>query len=233
MRMLQINKNMSLIALTSIFLFISTINASMGVLPLPKPVVVDADGDRVQVGVEYYLVSNIWGAGGGGLALGRNRNPTKICPLSVVQMSSDLMNGLPISFFPVNDSPVGRRAVRTSTDYIVQFNTTGTVSRICGKEPKWKLDESDGKYFISTTNEITTDMMYKFKIERVGGIASLNNYKLSYCPTVCRTCVPLLCKDIGVDWNPTDRLRRLVLTDDSPFVFLFFKASSVEQINAL
>ncbi|KAK9085197.1 hypothetical protein Sjap_025608 [Stephania japonica] len=237
--MLQINKNVSLLAPTSILLFFSmaftTINARIGVLPLPQPVVVDIDGDPVQVGVEYHLVSYIWGAGGGGLALGPNRNRTKICPLSVVQLPLDTLYGLPIRFFPVNHAPVGSRAVRTSTDYLLQFNSTGSDSSICGKEPIWKLDafdESVGKYFISTTNVITTDMAYQFKIESVGGIP-IGNYKLSYCPNVCSTCERVLCKDIGVDWDPTDVVRRLALTDDYPFVLVFLKASSVEQINAL
>ncbi|KAK9085195.1 hypothetical protein Sjap_025606 [Stephania japonica] len=193
--MLEVNKKMSLLTLTSILLFISmaftTINARI-VIPVP---VVDADGDPVQLGVYYHLVPFTLDTGGG-LARGPNRNHNKTCPLSVVQLPLNGKKGLPIRFF-LSLIPVEERVVRTSTDHIFQFNN----SSICGKDPIWKLDafdESVGKYFISTTNQITTDMKYKFKIERVGSFASVNNYKLSYCPTVCSTCVPLLCKNIGV-----------------------------------
>ncbi|KAK5795342.1 hypothetical protein PVK06_036604 [Gossypium arboreum] len=45
--------------------------------------VLDIDGNEVQTGTPYYVVSWIWGAGGGGLALGRPRgNP---CPEVVAQ----------------------------------------------------------------------------------------------------------------------------------------------------
>ncbi|KAK9085205.1 hypothetical protein Sjap_025616 [Stephania japonica] len=216
---------MSLLALTSILLFFSmaftTINART-VLPVP---VVDRDGDPVQVGVYYHLVSVIRGAGSGAVALGPNRNDTKTCPLSVVQLGIDAMRALPIRFIPV--APLGDGVdVLTFTDYILQFNTTGTDSSICGKDPIWK-------YFISTTNQITTDMKLRFKIERVGPIIHpWYDYKLSYSPILCSPSAIVYCKkDIGVYWD--DEVRRLALTDDSPLVLGFYKASSVEQINVL
>ncbi|KAK9085200.1 hypothetical protein Sjap_025611 [Stephania japonica] len=197
------------------------------------PAVVDTDGNPVQVGVYYRLEPFFSGAGG--VALGPNRNDTKTCPLSVVQLRFEVMRGLPIRFIPV--APLGDGVdVLTFTDYILQFNTTGTDSSICGKEPIWKLDEFDvsvGKYFISTTNEITTDMKLRFKIERVGSSPSVKTYKLSYCPTVFSTSAILLCKDIRVYWDAKDQVPRLALTDNSPLVLVFYKASSVEQINVL
>ncbi|KAK9085206.1 hypothetical protein Sjap_025617 [Stephania japonica] len=227
--MLQINKNMSLLALTSILLFFFMAFTAIDARILP-PAVVDTDGNPVQVGVYYHLVPPPRLGAGGGLALGPNRNHSKTCPLSVVQLGLDAMRALPIRFIPV--APLGDGVdVRTSTDYIFEFNTTGTNSSICGKEPKWKVDEFDGSvgtYFISTTNEITTGMAYKFQIRRFGSIESVTTYKL-FC---CTTYPFVLCIDVGV-YRDADGVQRLALTNDSPLELVFSKASSVEQINVL
>ncbi|KAK9199168.1 hypothetical protein WN944_014356 [Citrus x changshan-huyou] len=56
----------------------------------PDPLV-DVNGNEVEASRDYYVVSLISGAGGGGLTLFRGRN--ELCPLDVIQLSSDLRRG--------------------------------------------------------------------------------------------------------------------------------------------
>ena len=46
----------------------STKSCFLGVADAANEPVLDIDGEELQTGVEYYVVSAIWGAGGGGLA---------------------------------------------------------------------------------------------------------------------------------------------------------------------
>ena len=50
-----------------VFVF-STKSCFLGVADAENEPVLDIDGEELQTGVEYYVVSAIWGAGGGGLA---------------------------------------------------------------------------------------------------------------------------------------------------------------------
>ncbi|XP_054782238.1 chymotrypsin inhibitor 3-like [Prosopis cineraria] len=69
--------------------------------------VVDTEGNPVRNGGSYYILPALWGHGGGvGLAATGNES----CPLTVVQKSSELSNGLPtrlaspyrIAYLPTN-----------------------------------------------------------------------------------------------------------------------------------
>ena len=58
--------------IASVFLlFVFSITKSshlFGLANAANEPVLDIDGEELQTGVEYYVVSAIWGAGGGGLA---------------------------------------------------------------------------------------------------------------------------------------------------------------------
>ncbi|KAH1045667.1 hypothetical protein J1N35_036451 [Gossypium stocksii] len=108
---------------------------SFGVANTTNDPVLDSDGNKVQTGTPYYAVSSIWGAGGGGLALGRpSRKP---CPEVVTQRrSSD--DGIPV-IFSNSDSNDG--VVRLSSDINIEF--VPLRPRLCLTTTVWKVNDYD------------------------------------------------------------------------------------------
>ncbi|XVF09497.1 hypothetical protein REPUB_Repub07fG0098300 [Reevesia pubescens] len=192
-----------------------------GVANAANEPVLDSNGDEVQTGTEYYVVSAIWGAGGGGLALGR-ANDQK-CPEIVVQRQSDQDYGTPVIFhnLDTNDNVVYR-----SSEYNIEF--VPIRDRLCLTSTVWKVDdydESTGKWWLTTGgvkgNSGPNTMKSRFKIEAAGPLG----YKFKFCP---KSSANTLCSDIGryVD----DGQMRLALGDFGwPFVFM--KASTtIKQV---
>ncbi|TYH00277.1 hypothetical protein ES288_A10G261900v1 [Gossypium darwinii] len=94
--------------------------------------VLDTDDNEVQAGA---VVSAIWGAGGGGLALGRpSGNP---CPEVVAQRRSD-DDGIPV-IFSTSDSNDG--VVRLSSDINIMF--IPFRPKFCQTTPVWKVNDYD------------------------------------------------------------------------------------------
>ncbi|TXG53966.1 hypothetical protein EZV62_019222 [Acer yangbiense] len=93
----------SLLALSLSFLFLALLTKPL--LGRSDPLL-DLDGDKVEAGSAYYIVSIMIGAGGGDLTLSPNRNGS--CPLDVTQHSSDLLRGYPMFFYPINYSSENR-----------------------------------------------------------------------------------------------------------------------------
>ena len=203
------------------FLSISILpNPSLGA---PQPLL-DISGDEIVTGTEYYIVSAITGAGGGGLNLFFGRN--KPCPMDVYQEPLDLLRGRPLLFFPVNYTGEEGDIVYESTDMNIQFNIQ---SPICpGKTTVWKVDNYDDEqnaWFI-TTNGVVGNPGPKtqqnwFKFEKIGFM-----YKIVHCPSVCMSSEKL-CSAVGIHF---DARRRLALNDDRPFPLVFLKASDVDKV---
>ena len=201
----------------------TTKSCFFGVAKAANKPVLDIDGDELRAGVEYYVVSSIWGAGGGGLALGRTTDQK--CPEIVVQRGSDLDNGIPVIFsnLDTNDD-----VVRLSTDSNIEF--VPRRDRLCLTSTVWKVDNYDhstGKWWLTTDgvkgNPGPNTLTSWFKIEKNGEIG----YKFTFCPSVCESCTTL-CSDIGRYGD--DGQIRLALAD-SGWRFLFKKASStIKQV---
>ncbi|KAK8572081.1 hypothetical protein V6N13_047698 [Hibiscus sabdariffa] len=118
-------------------LFIFSITQSsflFGVATAGDAAVLDRNGEEVLTGVRYYVVSAIWGAGGGGLAIGRESG--RKCPEIVVQRLRD-------------------RLCRTSTVWKVQHydESTGKTwvelggaegGHVCGPLKNWFKIEKSG-----------------------------------------------------------------------------------------
>nr|AAV41233.1 putative 21 kDa trypsin inhibitor [Theobroma bicolor] len=206
-----------LLAFTSKSYFFGVANAA-------NSPVLDTDGDELRTGVRYYVVSSIWGAGGGGLALGRATGQS--CPEIVVQRRSDLDNGTPVIFSNA-DSKDG--VVRLSTDINIEF--VPIRDRLCSTSTVWKLDNYDnsaGKWWVTTDgvrgqpgpNTLTS----WFKIERAGVLG----YKFRFCPSVCDSC-KTLCSDIGRHSDDDGQIR-LALSDNG-WPWMFKKASkTIKQV---
>ncbi|KAL6280095.1 hypothetical protein ACE6H2_016976 [Prunus campanulata] len=177
----------------------------------PSPVL-DITGNKLQTGVDYYILPVIRGRGGG-LTLASTSNKTS-CPLDVVQEQNEVSNGLSLKFSPVN---VTKGVVRVSTDLNIKFSST----TICVQSTVWKLgefDEQTGQWFVTSGrvegNPGRQTTSNWFKIEKFG-----DDYKLVFCPTVCNFC-KVICRDVGIFFQ--DGKRRLALSD-VPFRAMFKK----------
>ncbi|KAK8572084.1 hypothetical protein V6N12_028146 [Hibiscus sabdariffa] len=143
-------------------LFIFSITQSsfpVGVANAAGDVVLDVNGDEVLTGAQYYVVSAIWGAGGGGLSIGWESD--RRCPGIVVQSRFDLDNGSPVTL-PNIDGVEGTRS-----------------GRIVRKKVGVELGGSEGEPGCDTVESW-------FKIERV---FKDGTYKFKYCPSVCDSAV--------------------------------------------
>ncbi|KAJ6421296.1 hypothetical protein OIU84_028631 [Salix udensis] len=180
----------------------------------PDPVL-DVNGKILTTGTSYYILPVlIRGRGGGGLKMATTGRKT--CPLDVVQDRYEASNGLPLKFTPVNSK---KGVIRVHTDLNIKFS----AASICHQSTVWKLDSYDewAKQWFVTTNGVegnpgpeTTSNW--FKIEKFQ-----NNYKLVFCPTVCRHC-KVMCKDVGI-YTDAKGARRLALSN-VPFKVMFKRA---------
>lgn len=191
----------------------------------------DMDGDAVMPGNKYYIVSAIWGAGGGGLDLAHGRNG--YCPLDVIQHGTSLMRGTSVTFY-TQDNSTGY-AVQTSSDVNIKFNAEPDTCE--DKLPVWKVDDYDRKtrkYFITTGgvlgNPGCETVGNWFRFESVGYEGSNGVYKMAHCPSVCDSRYSKLCKEIGIHFYRGQR--RLVLTDHAFPPIVFFKDSDDVKFRA-
>ncbi|KAJ4713937.1 Trypsin inhibitor, partial [Melia azedarach] len=168
----------------------------------------DVNGDEVQATLDYYVVSAIRGAGGGGLTLFPGRN--EICPLDVVQESFYMQRGTPIRFATYNNTSI----IHEAMDLNVKFST---VTR-CNEATVWKVgdyDEKTGEWFITTGgvegNPGAETLMSWFKFEKPGSLVGA--YRIVHCPSVCDSCMSM-CKIVGR--TSVDGARRLVLGAEDP-----------------
>ncbi|XP_022737266.1 21 kDa seed protein-like [Durio zibethinus] len=216
-------------AVLLLFFVFSTKSCFLGVANAANEPVFDTDGDELRTGVEYYVVSSIRGAGGGGLDLGSS--PNQICPKFVVQRGLDMEFGRPVVFYPVdaNDS-----VVHQSTDVNIVF--LPSIDPYCRTTTMWKLDNYDhssGKWWL-TTGGIRGDpgpqtLTSWFKIEKFRPDFTDRVYRLIFCPSVCDSCVTL-CNDIS-RYDCGTQLRLGLTTPEAGWPFSFVKASKdIQQV---
>ncbi|KAK8572079.1 hypothetical protein V6N13_047696 [Hibiscus sabdariffa] len=208
-------------------LFILSITQSsfpFGVANAADDAVLDANGEVVRTGVRYYVVSAIWGAGGGGLAIGRESG--RPCPEIVVQRLSDTDLGIPVVFS--NPKPVGD-VVRPSSDVQVKFD--GPRDRLCLTSTVWKLqhyDESTGKTWVelggAEGGHVCGPLKNWFKIEKTD---MDRIYKFKYCPWACGSS-KTLCNEIGKAQD-ADGQMRLALADGPGYPWLFIRADRANE----
>lgn len=187
----------------------------------PKPIeahnhnriVLDINGNDLQSGVDYYVLSANWGSGGGGGLSFAGRNST--FSLYVMQHRDDMKQGKPLRFAPASsacEEIIGRRFSRASTtkeriveamprhhgspiyesiDLNVGFSGTPTVWRI------GEADDKSGRRYVTVgggaghPGYLTVNNW--FRIERHGPYG----YKIVHCPRVCESC-KTECGDVGI-----------------------------------
>ncbi|KAK8521388.1 hypothetical protein V6N13_077495 [Hibiscus sabdariffa] len=200
-----------------IFLFTITLFFSSVADAAKKPVL-DSDDEPLHPGIEYYIVSTIWGAGGAAL---ESRSIEKPCPEFVVV--NKYQNGMPVLFYPVDTNDT---IVYESTDVNIQF--VHSVDSNCQTPTIWKLgdyDPSSGKWWLTIDGNVsnpgpgTLTSWFKIKNGEKG-------YVLNFCPSVCVSCISL-CNDVSR--YSYDNKVRLGLTKEGGSEFIFMKASETTK----
>ncbi|KAE8662080.1 Detected protein of unknown function [Hibiscus syriacus] len=202
-----------------IFLF-STSSIFSSVANAARKPVLDSDGNALRSGVQYYIVSTIWGAGGASL---EPRSFEKPCPKLVVL--NGFQTGVPVVFYPEDTNDT---TVYESSDVNIQF-VPGT-DPYCQTSTTWKVsdyDPSSGKWWLTIGGEVgnpgSQTLNSWFRIRKGG-----DGYVFSFCPAVCDSCISL-CNEINRISHDTKV--RLGLAKGDGGSFLFMKASeAIKQV---
>lgn len=181
--------------------------------------VLDIDGN-IMFRDSYYVLPLIRGSGGGTTLAGRGG---ELCPLDIVQESSELEVGIPVKFS--NWRP--RVAfVPESANLNIETDIGATI---CVQSTYWRVGEFDKKrkqYFIvagpKPEGSGHDSLKSFFKIEKSGNFKA---YKFVFCPRTCDSGNPK-CSDVGIFVDELG-VRRLALSD-KPFLVMFKKANVTE-----
>ncbi|KAJ8435367.1 hypothetical protein Cgig2_024354 [Carnegiea gigantea] len=171
--------------------------------------VLDTDGNPLEVGSEYYIRRAIGFWGG----IGRSgRDDTSLsCPLFAIEYQSPSNVGDPLKFVPVNDT---QTKIHLSSDVKIHFRN----STDCQSDGFWRLRFSDGPavaflVIASGDPEITR---VPFRIESVIRSNSTTYYRIDFLfpeppqPRYCLTVIRDTCSEhrlVGL----TDNIARAVL----------------------
>ncbi|XP_010253746.1 PREDICTED: 21 kDa seed protein-like [Nelumbo nucifera] len=203
--------------------------------------VLDTDGNEIQAGQSYYIVSAIRG-GGGGVSLDRRE---KSHSLVVRQHGSEMNFGTPISFSPASASMEGRivtlpkdratgrmllrkRIPSSSSKANTILESADVNIRFSGMPVVWQVQESQGSSSSSKRRYVaiggqpghpgSSTVKNWFKIERIS--KSIQAYRIAYCPSVCESC-EVVCGNVGI-LSESDR-RWLSVSENTEFAFVFVK----------
>ncbi|XP_054787696.1 kunitz-type serine protease inhibitor DrTI-like [Prosopis cineraria] len=183
--------------------------------------VIDIQNEPVVPGQEYYIVSAIWGAGGGGVFPGRTVDASS-CAYSVLQSGNDMFQGAPLKFH-VKGTSTGK-IYPGSTNLEIEF----VHKPACAESSKWvaAYDESGSSWSVviggpedHPDSKLVSGV---FRFEALGF-----GYKLVFCPysTVIRSSGN--CYDVGLD--VANGSRKLVVRNQNsgnPFWLVIQKVAS-------
>ncbi|XP_028777968.1 factor Xa inhibitor BuXI-like [Neltuma alba] len=172
-------------------------------------VVLDTNGDAVaNGGAAYYILPDIF-AKGGGLAQASTDNET--CPLTVVQLPSEVQNGLPLRIL----SQAKIAVIKTDMGVDVSFIAVPA----CSPAPsKWTVVVGEeGTKSVKITGYDNT-LKGWFRIQNYNSLA----YKIVFCPTDAGSC-----EDVGISSDDYGN-RGLVISNGNPFAVVFVKSPSLE-----
>ncbi|KAJ4959226.1 hypothetical protein NE237_026337 [Protea cynaroides] len=201
-------------------------------------VVLDTEGNELEAGQAYYLVSAARAGRGGGVALDRRQSSHSSM---VTQHSSDSNFGSPVSFSPTSnshddiiniqrdsflESAVERMsretAIMEATDMNIRFSGMPEVWQVQESSQHWPSSESHRRYVTiggQPGHPGSSTVRNWFKIERIS--RSGPEYRISYCPSVCDSC-KVECGSIGIMEESGKRM--LTVSQHREFPFVFVKA---------
>ncbi|XP_010250347.1 PREDICTED: 21 kDa seed protein-like [Nelumbo nucifera] len=202
-------------------------------------VVLDTDGNQLEAGREYYIVSAIRGGGGGGVTIGKRESSSSHTPI-VRQHSYDLNLGSPVTFTPASTSskemviwekfdgvqylsemPSEENRIEEQTDLNIGFSGSNRV---------WQVEDASSESSSSssqTTRYVTlrgqpghpgaSTVRNWFRIERIS--RSNPEYQITYCPSVCESC-HVECGNVGITKENGKRWLSVSQHREFPFVFV-------------
>ena len=182
--------------------------------------VLDAFGNPLVPGGEYYMVPAIFGPPGGGVRLGMTGNSR--CPVTVLQDYSEVVNGMAVKFSIPGEST---GEIFTGTPLEIEF----TKKPKCAESSKWVVfvDSDIQQAYVGIggpedhPDQQTLNGTFRIQKQNYG-------YKLVFCVTRLPTCF-----DIGRFDNRAEGGRRLVLTDNEPYNVIFIQAATYSRIKSV
>ncbi|KAF7813421.1 kunitz-type trypsin inhibitor KTI1-like [Senna tora] len=167
-------------------------------------VVLDTDGDAVQNGGSYYILPAFRGKGGG---LGLARTGYETCPLSVVQDSNQLSNGMPVEI----SSPLRITIIKEGFPLNLRFEAVP----ICAVTPSRWTVVKDAPHPVKLTGFYENTLSGSFTIEKYD-----MDYKLKFCGRESDTCA-----DVGV-YVDENGVRQLVMGEANGQLVVKFKKAT-------
>ncbi|KAM3381399.1 21 kDa seed protein [Capsicum galapagoense] len=173
-------------------------------------VVLDAEGNVVETGSKYYIVSAFYGAGGGGI----RRADDSECPAKVIQSPFSVDRGTPVYFTRKASKKV---EITESTDLNIEFYKDNQTH--CSKNV-WFVEGYPGLHYKMdiSTDGVAGELLQLaswFQIKKANSFS----YKLSFCPL---SFGGLGCMDIGTEFG-NDGQRRLAVRGQGTFNFILLK----------
>ncbi|XP_010250345.1 PREDICTED: 21 kDa seed protein-like [Nelumbo nucifera] len=216
--------------------------------------VLDTDGNQLQAGREYYIVSAIRGGGGGGVTIGRREGSSSHSP-TVRQHSYDMNLGSPVTFTPVSNSSQeiliweeldGVQYLRlremSSEENRIEEHTDLNIG-FSGSKRVWQVEEANNGRSSSSSSQTTRYVTLRgqpgqpgastvrnwFRIERIS--KSNPEYRIAYCPSVCESC-HVECGNVGIMEENETRWLSVSQHREFPFVFIRKGKALQESVKA-
>jgi hypothetical protein len=175
------------------------------------PPVLDANGQPLRSGVEYYVLPAVTDVAGGLILV--NLNNGSICPLFVGQepLAPVVSRGTSVIFTP----RVADTVIRETRDFTVAF--TGVT--ICAQSTAWMVGEQNPetrrRYILAETDPNPSSNAWHFNIVK----NDQGLYNFQWCPNcVTEVCPRPLCGDAGI---VVENERRLLVLNGPAFPFIF------------
>nr|BAG68489.1 Kunitz trypsin inhibitor [Glycine tomentella] len=171
--------------------------------------VLDVEGNPLENGGTYYILSDITAFGGIRAAPTGNER----CPLSVVQSRNALDKGIGT----IISSRLRIRFIAEGHPLSIKFGPFAVILLCAGIPTEWSVVEGlpEGPAVKIGENKDAVDGY--FKLKRVS--EEFNNYKLLFCPQAEDS----ECGDIGISIDQDDGTRRLVVSKNKPLLVQFQK----------
>lgn len=157
--------NNLLLGATTLFLLLLTLTTA----DTDSHLVLDVDGNPLEVGSEYYIGRAV------GFFAGIGRDPRNgVCPLYVVERFSEVDRGDPLKFVPVNET---QKEIHLSSD--VQIDSG--LSAYCRSDGFWRVSlDAYSRREVIIAGDAFSGPPSSFRIEKTEG--SFNAYKIAYSP---------------------------------------------------
>ncbi|XP_042514142.1 21 kDa seed protein-like [Macadamia integrifolia] len=210
--------------------------------------VLDTDGNELQAGMPYYIVSAIKRGGGGGVYVDRRERSTSQSSHTtqiptIKQSSYDMNMGTPVVVSPASSQhPAaagarflgqigeGETMIQESMDMNIGFSgMNNRVWQVEGRKKEESSESRDSMRYVTLGGKPgypgSSTVRNWFQIERIS--QSSPTYRIVYCPSVCESC-QVICGSVGI--NKKNGNRWLSVSENSEFPFVFVRAAQAQPL---